>query len=105
MQLTDAGRDVVTYAQRIESLLVELESTLAARKGLSRGRLRLSATTTAGEYLLPPLVAAFRQQHPGVQVTLHVGNRESVLQALATGEADLAVMGRPPGRWSTVRGC
>jgi DNA-binding transcriptional LysR family regulator len=102
MQLTDAGRDVVAYAQRVESLLVEMESTLAARKGLSRGRLRLSATTTAGEYLLPPLVAAFRQQHPGVQVTLHVGNREGVLRALSTGEADLAVMGRPPATTNLV---
>jgi DNA-binding transcriptional LysR family regulator len=96
MQLTDAGRDVLAYAQRIQLLLEELDSTLEGRKGLSRGRLRLSGTTTAGEYLLPPLLAGFRQLHPGVTVSLHVSNREGVLRALSAGDADLAVMGRPP---------
>jgi DNA-binding transcriptional LysR family regulator len=96
MQLTDAGRDVLGCAVRVESLLEELESTLLAHKGLHRGRLRLSATTTAGEYLLPPLVAGFRQRFPGVTVALHVTNREGVLRALSAGDADLALMGRPP---------
>jgi DNA-binding transcriptional LysR family regulator len=96
MQLTDAGQDVLACAQRVESLLEELESTLQAHKGLQRGRLRLSATTTAGEYLLPSLVAGFRQRFPGVAVALHVTNREGVLRALSAGDADLALMGRPP---------
>jgi LysR family transcriptional regulator, low CO2-responsive transcriptional regulator len=94
--LTDGGRDVLAYTQRINALVDELHSTLAARKGLARGRLRLIATTTAGEYLLPPLVAAFRDAHPGIHVSLGVSNRDAVLRALAEGKADMAVMGRPP---------
>src|SRR5579859_4175835 len=96
MHLTDAGQDVLDCARRVEHLLEELDETLQAHKGLHRGRLRLSATTTAGEYLLPPLVAGFRRRFPRVTVGLHVTNREGVLRALSSGDADLAVMGRPP---------
>jgi LysR family transcriptional regulator, low CO2-responsive transcriptional regulator len=104
IRLTDAGADVLTYAQRISALLDELQAVLGARDGLRRGALRLIATTTAGEYLLPPLVADFRRAHPGIHVTLRVANREQVLAALASGDVDMAVMGRPPARpdWDSV---
>jgi DNA-binding transcriptional LysR family regulator len=104
VRLTDAGADVLSYAQRIGQLQAELEAVLGARNGLQRGSLRLIGTTTAGEYLLPPLVADFRRVHPGIHVSLRVGNREVVLAALANGEVDLAVMGRPPARadWDSV---
>jgi len=98
VQLTDAGADVFVAAQRISSVLAEMHEALDARKGLRRGSVRLIATTTAGEYLLPPLVAAFQRGHPGIRVALRVTNRETVLKALADGDADLAVMGRPPAR-------
>jgi DNA-binding transcriptional LysR family regulator len=98
VRLTDAGADVLSYAQRIAQLQDELEAVLGARSGLQRGSLRLIGTTTAGEYLLPPLIADFRRAHPGIRVALRVGNREEVLAALANGEVDLAVMGRPPSR-------
>jgi DNA-binding transcriptional LysR family regulator len=104
VRLTDAGADVLSYAQRIGQLQDELEAVLSARNGLQRGSLRLMGTTTAGEYLLPPLVAEFRRSYPGIHVALRVGNREAVLAALASGEMDLAVMGRPPAHagWDSL---
>jgi DNA-binding transcriptional LysR family regulator len=104
VRLTDAGADVLSYAQRIGQLQDELEAVITARDGLTRGSLRVIGTTTAGEYLLPPLVADFRRAHPGIHVTLRVGNREEVLGALAHAEVDLAVMGRPPARanWDSI---
>jgi LysR family transcriptional regulator, low CO2-responsive transcriptional regulator len=105
VRLTDAGGDVLAYAQRVGSLVDELEAVLSERGQLRRGSLRLIGTSTAGEYLLPPLVADFRRAHPGISVSLRVANREHVLAALANGEVDLAVMGRPPARsdWDSVR--
>jgi LysR family transcriptional regulator, low CO2-responsive transcriptional regulator len=105
VRLTDAGEDVLAYAQRLSALMDELQAVLAARGQLQRGSLRLIGTSTAGEYLLPPLVADFRQAHPGLAVALRVANREHVVAALAHGDVDLAVMGRPPTRtdWDSVR--
>lgn len=94
--LTDEGGEVLACAQRVASLLDELQQGLDARRGLVHGRLRLVATSTVGEYVLPPLIAAFRAAHPGIHVALRVANREQVLRALALADADLALMGRPP---------
>jgi len=96
--LTEAGQEVLSAAQRIAGVLEEMRDALDAYKGLKRGNVRLIATTTAGEYLLPPVVAAFQRANPGIRVALRVTNRATVLKALADGEADLAVMGRPPPR-------
>ncbi len=96
--LTDAGLEVQAYAQRITALLDELERVVGDQHELRQGSLRLIGTTTAGEYLLPPLVAEFQRMHPGIRVSLSVANREKVLQALGGGEVDLAVMGRSPER-------
>jgi len=98
VQLTEAGQEVLLAAQRIAGVLEEMRDALDAYKGLKRGNVRLVATTTAGEYLLPPLVAAFQRAYPGMRVALRVANRAEVLKTLTEGNADLAVMGRPPPR-------
>ena len=58
--------------------------------------LRLAAVTTAGEYIVPPLLMAFRQSRPEVEITLEVGNRVRIFERLLRREADIAIGGRPP---------
>ena len=59
----------------------------------------MTAVTTAGEYLLPPLLRAFQEREPSREVTVHVGNREEVFRRLEAHEADVAISGQaPPGR-------
>jgi DNA-binding transcriptional LysR family regulator len=61
-----------------------------------RGTVRIAAVTTAAERLLPPLLAEFRRRQPHAGVSVRVGNRTTIWQALRDGEADLVVAGRPP---------
>jgi DNA-binding transcriptional LysR family regulator len=62
-----------------------------------RGPVQVAAVATAAEHLLLPLVGRFRQQHPQVGVSVHVGNRTTVWEALRDHWADLVIAGRPPG--------
>lgn len=93
--LTPSGEIFIAYARQIVGLLEE--SVVAARSGLApeAGRLRLGAVTTAGEHLLPGLLADFRTTYPGVEVTLEVGIRDRILHRLADYHLDVAVAGRP----------
>ena len=45
--------------------------------------MRLAAVTTAGEHVLPTVLASFRDQHPGIELGLEVGTREHVWGLLA----------------------
>jgi len=91
---TDAGREVYSACREILSTLSNLEITLADLKGLKRGRLRLGVLTTAA-YVAPEILGAFCQRYPGIEVSLQVTNRESILERLTAHDDDLYVMGQP----------
>lgn len=93
---TPAGEAYARYAADVLGLLKQ-GSEVAGEVARGAGsRLRIAAVTTAGEYLLPPLIRDFRKHHPELQVALHVGNREEVFRRLEAHEADVAISGRAP---------
>jgi DNA-binding transcriptional LysR family regulator len=95
---TRAGEAYARYAADVLGLLKE-GSEVAGEVARGAGtRLRMAAVTTAGEYLLPPLIRSFREQHPELEVSLHVGNREEVFRRLESHEVDVAISGRAPER-------
>ena len=76
LRLTASGRAYSGYARAILGLH---EEGLAAARGdrdPERGRVRVAATATAGEYLLPAVLASFLSHHPGVDLRLEVGSSE-----------------------------
>jgi LysR family transcriptional regulator, low CO2-responsive transcriptional regulator len=93
---TAAGQAYARYAADVLGLLRE-GSEVAGEVARGGGtHLRMAAVTTAGEYLMPPLIRSFREQHPEIEVSLHVGNREEVFRRLESHDADVAISGRAP---------
>ncbi|HVM34776.1 MAG TPA: LysR family transcriptional regulator [Actinomycetota bacterium] len=95
IRLTAAGEELARYAAQILGLSDRAVRAVREAAGGSR-HLRVVGVTTAGEYVLPRLVAQFRDRHPDVQVSLEVGNRVTVIARLLDRDADLAIGGRPP---------
>jgi DNA-binding transcriptional LysR family regulator len=96
LRLTPSGRTYAGYARAILGLHAE---ALAAARGDAdpeHGRVRVAAVTTAAEHIVPPLLATFRDRHPGVEVSLEVGTSERVWGLLGGWGADLVIAGRPP---------
>lgn len=100
IRLTEAGELLAGYAARILDLWREAGEEMAAHRGVFSGTLRVGAVTTA-EYLLPPLLVSFVNEHPKVKVKLQVGNRDQIVRMLAGQEIDVAIMGRPPTELKT----
>jgi DNA-binding transcriptional LysR family regulator len=97
IRLTPAGEEFARYAARILGL--SDRAARAAREAAGGGgHLRLAAVTTAGEYVLPPILARLLRARPGLRVSVEVGNRASTIARLLSEEADLALGGRPPER-------
>jgi len=96
---TAAGRVLLPYAQRVVALVDEARARMDTQKSGEVGQLALAASTIPGEYLLPPLLATFRAQHPGIRLEMAVFDSEKALAVLQAGEVDLAIVGkRPRGR-------
>ena len=96
LRLTESGTVFAHYARRILGLMDE--GLTAARQGVGaeQGLVRLGAVTTAGEYLVPGLLAGFRARFPAMGLTLAIGVRDEVFDRLADHELDVVIGGRPP---------
>jgi len=98
VRLTPAGEAFAPYAAEVLGLLEQGRNAAQETAHPERSKIRLVAVNTAGEYLVPPLIQAYRQQHPEVSILLEVGNRATVFERLESRRADLGIGGRPPGR-------
>lgn len=99
VSLTMVGEYVLAYTQRVLAAMRDAEDMVARLRGLRTGVLDVAMVSTA-KYFLPRLLARFRDEHPGVEVRLHVGNnREEVVALMREGSVELAIMGRPPKNW------
>ncbi|GLH81718.1 transcriptional regulator [Bradyrhizobium sp. SSBR45G] len=95
MILTEAGRSVLGLAERVEAALQDCEQALDILAGRSGGRVAIGAVSTA-KYFVPFAIAEFSRRFPKIDVTLRIGNRDSLREALRGYDLDIAIMGRPP---------
>lgn len=98
VRLTEAGQQLLSYAQRSHALLDEAQERVAAVGGRMRGTLVIAASTTVAQYLLPRLMASFAQEHPEVGLQLESSNTERVVEHVAAGEAALGLIEGPAHR-------
>jgi DNA-binding transcriptional LysR family regulator len=94
--LTPAGERYAGYARTILGLHAEATAAAHGAAAPERGSVRLAAVTTAGEHVLPAMLASFRAEYPDVTLGLDVAPRAQVWPMLAHHEVDLVVAGRPP---------
>lgn len=95
--ITPAGEVFARYARRVLAVLETAKEATAEALDPERGQVRLAAVTTAGEHVVPRHLASFRSRYPDSSISLEVGNRNRVWDALEEHEVDLAIGGRPPG--------
>jgi aminoethylphosphonate catabolism LysR family transcriptional regulator len=87
--LTRAGGELYTIAQRYFSVEHEAVEFLRAEGGLSRGRISIAAD---GPFHVMPLIGAIRDELPGLEIVVSVGNSETVVQALLDYDAEFGLL-------------
>ncbi|TQI75556.1 DNA-binding transcriptional LysR family regulator [Bosea sp. AK1] len=87
--LTEAGKLFLIEARAVLARATAAEAVLSDLSGLARGSLALVASQTVANYWLPPVIQRFRREHPGIAVSLAIGNTETVSATIRDGVADL----------------
>ncbi|UZG98844.1 LysR substrate-binding domain-containing protein, partial [Salmonella enterica subsp. enterica] len=59
------------------------------------GELHIFCSVTAAYSHLPPILDRFRAEHPSVEIKLTTGDAADAMDKVVTGEADLAIAGKP----------
>ena len=89
ISLTEAGRIVFDYAERILAQSAELDARMKDLSGHAAGPLLIGASMTIADYLLPQVLGEFSARFPGVVPRLIVANSETVQNQVAEHSLDL----------------
>jgi DNA-binding transcriptional LysR family regulator len=89
--LTDAGQLLVARAEAILARLDDVENELRALAGLQGGRLRMATFASAASSIVPVAIAAFRERHPAVELSVAMADPFDSIPRLRAGDLDLAL--------------
>lgn len=94
MALTDAGRRLLPYAERLVAM--SKEALVATRDdGVPKGPLAIGSMETTAAVRLPPILTRFHQQFPKVQLTLQTGPTALLTEAVLNANLDGAFVAGP----------
>jgi LysR family transcriptional regulator, low CO2-responsive transcriptional regulator len=87
--VTEAGQALYQCALPMLNAEEEAERVLAELKGVARGRLVIGANTTGGMYIIPPLLAAYKEQYPESDLLLQIDATDRLIERVRQGVIDL----------------
>ncbi|WJR79371.1 LysR substrate-binding domain-containing protein [Bradyrhizobium sp. NP1] len=93
VELTEAGRGLREITRGIMKFCDEAHDLLSAHGQSTRGHLRLA---TVGPFHATEILAAFKREHPGVQISTLLGNSERTLRHIIDFDAEVAILAEVP---------
>lgn len=91
--LTAAGEFLASHVLRAEAILAQAAHGVSALREPGLGSLSVMASGTPGTYLLPGVIAHFRQAHPAVHVSFGLGTSTEVVNAVRSHRAEIGITG------------
>jgi DNA-binding transcriptional LysR family regulator len=93
LQLNDYGRWLQPKVHQLLQQALEIEQS--ANDDFLQGHLKISASSTIGNYLVPAMIGEFAKTHPQVEIDLSVGNTEHVIDDMLHLRADIGLIEGP----------
>jgi DNA-binding transcriptional LysR family regulator len=92
--LNEHGRSMLPRARALLDAARGIESDFG-ESGRAAAHLRIAASTTIGNYVLPGVIAAYRRRHGDAHIAVQIENTEHVARAVAEFEVDLGFVEGP----------
>lgn len=91
--LTEAGSLLVPHARRVITAIQDAKHAIEDLQGLERGSLRIGASTTPGMYLIPQIIARFKERYPKIEIHLGIKDTKLVEEGVIRNEFDFGFVG------------
>lgn len=92
LELTQSGELYYGYAKQMLLLQEKAKQEIKQLSSGVTGTLKVGASYTIGEYILPFVVAEFATQHPKVEIETSIANTEEIIQAVRANQLDIALV-------------
>jgi DNA-binding transcriptional LysR family regulator len=93
--LNDNGRTLLPQARQLVDGARSIQGMFGPPGQATPMRLQIGASTTLGNYVIPPLIASFHNKHPIAQLHLQIGNTREITAAVAAFEIDIGFIEGP----------
>lgn len=93
--LTQAGEQLLQHAEKILDEMKRAQYSLSQLSKWGRGRLRIGASVTACQYLIPPVLREFKESFPDHAISIEAGDTGELVSALSNRRIDLALCVKP----------
>jgi DNA-binding transcriptional LysR family regulator len=101
VRLTSVGKELQAASSEIFNAFTRFEQKVADTRGLQTGSLHIAASTVS-KYFMSRMLVEFAQAYPGIDVRMHVGHRQSLMERIAGNTDDLYLMANPPSNEDVV---
>ncbi|MBZ9792170.1 LysR family transcriptional regulator [Rhizobium sp. 3T7] len=91
LKLTSSGEILIQHIRETLQAHQRMRAQIQSLKGLNRGEVVLATMATLAAGRIAEIVAAYREKHPQVSLRIMVGDRTTVAEMVALGQADLAI--------------
>lgn len=91
--LTEAGLVLIAHARRVVTAIEDAQHAIDELQGLERGTLRIGASTTPGMYLVPQVIARFKDRYPKVEIHLGIKDTRQVEEGVIRNDFDFGFVG------------
>lgn len=95
IELSESGHLLQKYAQKVVQTLLETQQALDDLTGVVQGTIQVGASSTIGNYILPPFLGKFNKLYPNVRIEMVVKNSNQIEIALLKNEIDLGFVEGP----------
>ena len=92
IDLTPDGNLFLSYANKILAIYTELSDSFSQDDHKLPDQLKIGASTTIGQYVIPALAAAIQKENPNFHIQLICGNTEEIQNQLLQGLLDFAIV-------------
>ena len=98
IQLTESGKILFVYAEKSRQLYRDLEFAISQLNKQEKGKLKIGASTTIAQYILPEILAKFNSYYKDINIELVTHNSEDIATLLKNGKIDLGIV---EGEWKS----
>lgn len=95
VSITPAGRTIIEMAERILCEAENIQQVSEQLNDQSKGTLSIATIHAYANYSLPPLIKKFSSQYPGIQLRIHQGDPDQLVDMVLSRTADMAITTSP----------
>ncbi len=92
LKITPSGEILYDRAKQMITIYEQTRQDILERQNTIKGELKIAASFTIGEYILPPLLLELQKEYPELNLQVTIANTEEVIQSTRSHHADIGLI-------------